>query len=60
MDYLEHELGELDKAEKEKIEEAERSLKRMQKRLREEELKIIRGEGGGANVMEDGGGGGQR
>lgn len=46
LDYLEHELGELDRAEKEKIEEAERSLKRMQKRLRDEELKILRGEQG--------------
>ena len=56
LDYLEHELGELDKAEREKVEEAERSLKRMQKRLREEELKILRGEQGAAGGGRHGNG----
>ena len=53
LDYLEFELDELKKAEKEKVEEADRAMKRMQKRLREEELKILRGE-----QVGDGGGNG--
>merc|ERR1719502_2169303 len=44
LDYLEHELDLYNKQEKEKLEENDRSLKRMQKRLREEELRILRGE----------------
>ncbi|GMI21954.1 hypothetical protein TrRE_jg10896 [Triparma retinervis] len=44
LDYLEHELNQLNKAEQDKVEEAERSMKRMQKRLRDDELKIIRNE----------------
>jgi len=44
LDYLEHELDSLNKAEEEKAADAERRMKKMQKNLREEELKIIRGE----------------
>ncbi|GMH84498.1 hypothetical protein TL16_g09944 [Triparma laevis f. inornata] len=44
LDYLEHELDSLNKAEEEKAAEADRRMKRMQRILREEELKIIRGE----------------
>lgn len=44
LDYLENELDMYNKSEKEKLEENDRSLKRMQKRLREEELRILRGE----------------
>merc|ERR1719502_547554 len=44
LDYLEHELDLYNKSEKEKLEENDRSLKRMQKRLRDEELRILRGE----------------
>eukprot|EP00397_Hematodinium_sp_SG-2012_P034129 GEMP01036560.1.p1 GENE.GEMP01036560.1~~GEMP01036560.1.p1 ORF type:complete len:430 (+),score=78.83 GEMP01036560.1:114-1292(+) len=45
LDYLEHELDSLNKEEEEKMEENERALKRMQKRLREEEWRMLRGEG---------------
>merc|ERR1719198_636013 len=44
LDFLEHELDLYNKQEKEKLEENDRSLKRMQKRLRDEELRILRGE----------------
>ncbi|EGB07298.1 hypothetical protein AURANDRAFT_2738, partial [Aureococcus anophagefferens] len=44
LDYLQNELEMYNKSEKEKVEENDRSLKRMQKRLREEELRILRGE----------------
>merc|ERR1719276_581868 len=37
LDYLEHELDTLNKEERERMEENERALKKMQKRLREEE-----------------------
>merc|ERR1719327_2601664 len=44
LDYLENELDLYNKSEKEKLEENDRSLKRMQKRLRDEELRTLRGE----------------
>jgi len=44
LDYLEHELDSLNREEKERIEENERALKKMQKRLREEEWALLRGE----------------
>lgn len=44
LDYLQFELESYNKSEKEKMEENDRSLKRMQKRLREEELRLLRGE----------------
>ena len=43
LDYLEHELEQYNRAEQEKMDEADRALKRMQKRLREQELKMLRG-----------------
>merc|ERR1719436_2235059 len=45
LDYLEHEIDLLNREEKERMEENERALKRMQKRLREEEWRLLRGEG---------------
>ena len=50
LDYLQHELEIYNKSEKENLEENDRSLKRMQKRLREEELRIMRG--GEADLKE--------
>jgi len=44
LDYLEHELDTLNREEKERMEENERALKKMQKRLREEEWRMLRGE----------------
>merc|ERR1712054_546372 len=44
VEYLEHELERYNQEEQEKLEESERNLKRMQKRLKDEELKILRGE----------------
>ena len=41
LDYLQNELEMYNKSEKEKLDENDRSLKRMQKRLREEELRIL-------------------
>eukprot|EP01135_Chromosphaera_perkinsii_P004645 Nk52_evm38s292 gene=Nk52_evmTU38s292 len=46
LTYLEHLLQEHEKIEQEKLEESEQYLKKMQNRLREEELKMLRGEGG--------------
>merc|ERR1712096_75247 len=43
LDYLEHELDMLNREEQEKMEENERALKKMQKRLREEEWRLLRG-----------------
>jgi len=63
LDYLEHELDTLNREEQEKMEENERALKRMQKRLREEEWRLLRGEGDD-DLMEEprkrGGRGGKR
>ena len=56
LGYLEHELNNLNKAEQDKVEEAERALKRMQKRIREDELKIIRNEQDVILGDENGGG----
>lgn len=44
LDYLQAELQTYHSAEKEEVNEHDRNLKRMQKRLREEELRILRGE----------------
>jgi clusterin-associated protein 1 len=55
LDYLEHEVDVLNREEKERMEENERALKRMQKRLREEEWRLLRGEEDG----KPGGGGGK-
>merc|ERR1712187_950756 len=45
LDYLEHEIDVLNREEQERMEENDRALKRMQKRLREEEWRLLRGEG---------------
>jgi clusterin-associated protein 1 len=54
LDYLEHELDLLNKAEQTKMEENERALKRMQKRLHEAEWRLLRGEqeGDGDELMD--------
>lgn len=44
LDYLEHALDMLNREEKERMEENERALKKMQKRLRDEEWRLLRGE----------------
>jgi len=44
LDFLEHEMDKYNQAEKDEMDERNRALKRMQKRLREEELRILRGE----------------
>jgi len=44
LHYLEHELTKYQRAEMEKKGENDRALKRMQRRLREEELRILRGD----------------
>lgn len=44
LDYLEHEIDVLNKEESERMEENDRALKRMQKRLRDEEWRLLRGE----------------
>lgn len=44
LDFLEHELDVYHKTEQQKLEENDRSLKRMQKKLREDELRQLRGE----------------
>merc|ERR1712100_244046 len=55
LDYLEHELDLLNKAEQNKMEENERALKRMQKRLHEAEWRLLRGEqeGDGDELMDN-------
>jgi len=55
VEYLEHELERYNQEEQEKLEESERNLRRMQKRLKEEELKILRGEHEG-DLRDDGDG----
>jgi clusterin-associated protein 1 len=44
LDFLEHEIDELNRQEEERMEENEKALKRMQKRLRDEEWALLRGE----------------
>mmetsp|Transcript_52087 Transcript_52087/g.167636 ORF Transcript_52087/g.167636 Transcript_52087/m.167636 type:complete len:437 (-) Transcript_52087:93-1403(-) len=44
LDYLEFEVDVLNKEQQERMEENERALKRMQKRLRDEEWRLLRGE----------------
>jgi len=56
VEFLEHQLEQYNQHEQEKLEESERALRRMQKRLREEELKILRGEQETGDGGFDGGG----
>merc|ERR1740123_2692239 len=44
LDYLEHEVDSLNREEKERMEENEKNLKKMQRRLRDEEWAFLRGE----------------
>mmetsp|Transcript_79538 Transcript_79538/g.215097 ORF Transcript_79538/g.215097 Transcript_79538/m.215097 type:complete len:435 (-) Transcript_79538:389-1693(-) len=44
LDYLEFEVDVLNREQQERMEENERALKRMQKRLRDEEWRLLRGE----------------
>eukprot|EP00929_Paragymnodinium_shiwhaense_P024579 TRINITY_DN1507_c0_g2_i1.p1 TRINITY_DN1507_c0_g2~~TRINITY_DN1507_c0_g2_i1.p1 ORF type:complete len:447 (+),score=151.93 TRINITY_DN1507_c0_g2_i1:172-1512(+) len=44
LDYLEHEIDVLNRAEQDRMEENERNLKAMQKRLMEEEWRMLRGD----------------
>merc|ERR1711865_122494 len=53
LEYLDHELEELNKHEKEQLDEADQALKKMQQRLRDEELILLRGEQVGSDD-EDG------
>lgn len=57
LEYLESELEHYDRMEQEKMEESDRALKKMQKRLREEEMKILRGETAVDESAIDNGGG---
>eukprot|EP00741_Cyanophora_paradoxa_P004257 tig00000789_g4133.t1 len=55
VDYLEHELETYERSEQEKLEESDKRMKRLQKRLKEEELRILRGEQEvDENMIEDG------
>mmetsp|Transcript_32574 Transcript_32574/g.74367 ORF Transcript_32574/g.74367 Transcript_32574/m.74367 type:complete len:416 (+) Transcript_32574:64-1311(+) len=70
LDYIENQLETLDKKEQERIDESERALKRMQKKLKEEDMRVLRGDVqldendlddsllDDASSDEDGGGGG--
>merc|ERR1712093_714153 len=53
-------MGNHNKAEEEKMAENERALKKMQKRLRDEEWKMLRGEGDEDEPKKSGGGGGKK
>jgi clusterin-associated protein 1 len=53
LEYLEHELDVYHKDEQDKVDENDRSLKRMQKKLREEELRQLRGEMVGRSLAEE-------
>lgn len=44
LDYLEHQLDLYNQAEEEKFEESQKALKRMQDRIKDEEMRILRGE----------------
>lgn len=44
LEYLEHQLEQYNQVEQQKLAESKRALEKMHKRLREEELKILRGE----------------
>lgn len=55
LDYLEHELDVLNREEEERMEENARELKRLQKRLREEEWRMLRGEDEGGPGSQFGG-----
>ena len=52
LDYLEAELATLREVEKESMKVGERQMQRMQKRLREEELRIMRGEATANDSMD--------
>jgi clusterin-associated protein 1 len=54
LDYLEHELDLLNRAEQDKMEENERRLKQLQQRLREEEWRLLRGEQDGDDDLLEG------
>lgn len=58
LDYLEHELDQYNKAEKEKLDENERERMRIQAKIREEELAALRGKGVDDRKFVDGAGGG--
>mmetsp|Transcript_35489 Transcript_35489/g.57414 ORF Transcript_35489/g.57414 Transcript_35489/m.57414 type:complete len:458 (-) Transcript_35489:864-2237(-) len=61
VDYLEHELELYERSEQEKLEESDRRMKRLQKRLKEEELRMLRGEQEiDESMLEDGGDGGEK
>jgi clusterin-associated protein 1 len=51
LDYLEHELDVYNASAKERHLEADKAMKRMQKRLRDEEFKVFRGENEG--ILDD-------
>lgn len=44
LDFLEHELDACQRAEREKLEASDRALKKLQKKLRDEELRMFRGD----------------
>ena len=44
LDYLEHQLDLYSQAEEEKFQESQKALKRMQDRIKDEEMRILRGE----------------
>lgn len=57
LDYLEHELDVLNREDTERMEENDRALKKMQKRLREEEWRLLRGEDDESGPKDRKGGG---
>eukprot|EP00002_Diphylleia_rotans_P018741 TRINITY_DN3628_c0_g2_i10.p1 TRINITY_DN3628_c0_g2~~TRINITY_DN3628_c0_g2_i10.p1 ORF type:complete len:405 (+),score=99.68 TRINITY_DN3628_c0_g2_i10:47-1261(+) len=44
LEYLEHEVLQFQQMEQERLEEAERAMKRMQQKIKDEEMRILRGE----------------
>lgn len=55
LSFLENQLEEYNRAEQDKFEETEVQLKRMQARLREEEMKLMRGEEDAMGIYDDAG-----
>lgn len=53
LEYLDHELEQLNDAEKAQLEEADAKLKVMQQKLRNDELKMLRGDDMGSDADED-------
>lgn len=54
LDFLEHELDACQQAEREKLEASDRALKKLQKKLRDEELRMFIGDqvrGGGGSAL---------